>query len=247
MSKDLRPSLDAWPYDENERVTARKVIGADGKPKIQMRLEMGILQMELTGRPDGERPYGFDSLLDLFEDALERHRFSDEEFSLDRSDCAALHHESMLHEHRRICCLQIGEFQQAESDAEHNLRIMDLLEEYAEDRRDWVSSEQHRAYVISHLTQARAMRVLRERGPIPALRHVEEGEGALRKLLAKYGRPELATRTPEFHFLQELRKQIESGAPLSERDRLEIQLRSAVSTERYEEAARLRDIIEELP
>ena len=86
MSKDLRPSLDAWPYDENERVTARKVIGADGKPKIQMRLEMGILQMELTGRPDGERPYGFDSLLELFEDALERHRFSDEEFSLDRSD-----------------------------------------------------------------------------------------------------------------------------------------------------------------
>ena len=38
-----------------------------------MRVELGLLQMELTGRPDGVRPHGFDSLLDYFESKLKEH------------------------------------------------------------------------------------------------------------------------------------------------------------------------------
>ena len=246
MSKDIRPLLDAWPYEEAENITARKITGSDEKPKVQLRLEMGILQMEFTGRPDGVRPYGHDSLLDCFLDICDRHQFSDDDFSLDRSDCGALHHESMLYYHRRICCLQIGEFEQAEADAEHSLRIMDLLENYAEDRQDWALSEQYRAYVLTHRTQARAMRILKQRGRIPALRHVEEGEGEIRRVLQKHGRPDLVNKTPEFAFLKQLREQIESGTTLTERDRLNIKLREAVSRERFEEAAQLRDMIDQL-
>ena len=32
-----------------------------------MRIDLGLLQMELDGRPDGQRPHGFESLLDYYE------------------------------------------------------------------------------------------------------------------------------------------------------------------------------------
>ena len=246
MSKDIKPLLVSWPYEDDQGVTARRVIGQDDRPKIQLRLEMGLLQMEMTGRPDGARPYGSESLLDHCEDAFESHEYSDEEFSLDKADCAALHHESMLYYYRRICCLQIGEFEQAESDAEHNLRIMDVLEKHAEDRQDWEMSERYRAYVIAHRTQARAMRTLKQRGRIPALRHVEEGEGEIRKVLEKHGRLHLDGGSLEFELLKQLRDEIQSENSLTERDLLEIQLREAVNREHFEEAAKLRDRIERL-
>jgi hypothetical protein len=37
---------------------------ATGGRAIQVRLELGILQMALEGRPDGRRPHGSPSLLD---------------------------------------------------------------------------------------------------------------------------------------------------------------------------------------
>ncbi len=43
--------------------------GDDGRDVIQMRVDLGILQMETNGRPDGNQPGGFatflDSMLDL--------------------------------------------------------------------------------------------------------------------------------------------------------------------------------------
>ena len=36
----------------------RFVAGDDGREKIQMRIDLGLIQMETTGRPDGERPGG---------------------------------------------------------------------------------------------------------------------------------------------------------------------------------------------
>ena len=62
-SKDLRPILTGWPYT-NGQITVRKILGRDGSIKIQMRLDLGVLQMNETGRPDGQRPHEVDSLLD---------------------------------------------------------------------------------------------------------------------------------------------------------------------------------------
>lgn len=66
MSIDLTNILREWPY-EGGQINVRLIEGADGEPKIQMRLDLGVLQMEMTGRPDGQRPYGYDSLLEYFE------------------------------------------------------------------------------------------------------------------------------------------------------------------------------------
>src|SRR2546429_7269356 len=71
-SKDLTPLLKGWDYEPGT-INVRKIFGADGRPKVQMRVELGLLQMELNGRPDGARPHGHESLLDYFEQQLREH------------------------------------------------------------------------------------------------------------------------------------------------------------------------------
>src|SRR3954451_16809316 len=71
-SKDITPVLKGWDY-ESGTINVRKINGVDGAPKLQMRLDLGLLQMEMTGRPDGARPHGFDSLLEYFESLLKEH------------------------------------------------------------------------------------------------------------------------------------------------------------------------------
>lgn len=66
MSPDLTAILQDWPYEPGQ-INARLIRGDDGEPKIQLRLDLGILQMEAEARPDGQRPHGFDSLLEYYE------------------------------------------------------------------------------------------------------------------------------------------------------------------------------------
>src|ERR687883_394689 len=72
QSKDILPLLKGWDYEPGT-INVRKIHGADGLPKLQMRLNLGLLQMEMSGRPDGARPHGCESLLDYFEEQLREH------------------------------------------------------------------------------------------------------------------------------------------------------------------------------
>ena len=65
QSKDIVPLLKGWDYEPGT-INVRKINGLDGRQKLQMRLDLGLLQMELTGRPDGAKPHGFDSLLEYY-------------------------------------------------------------------------------------------------------------------------------------------------------------------------------------
>jgi hypothetical protein len=62
MSLDLNTILKDWPY-ESGTVKVRKITGLDGREKLQLRVDLGVLQMEITGRPDGRRPHNCESLL----------------------------------------------------------------------------------------------------------------------------------------------------------------------------------------
>ena len=73
MSLDITRILSGWPFEPGQ-ITARRVRGEDGRDLIQLRLDLGLLQMEATGRPDGQRPHGYESLLEYHQDRLERHR-----------------------------------------------------------------------------------------------------------------------------------------------------------------------------
>ncbi len=56
MSLDLNSLLKDWPH-ESGAIKVRKIIGLDGNEKLQLRIDLGVLQMEMTGRPDGQRPH----------------------------------------------------------------------------------------------------------------------------------------------------------------------------------------------
>jgi len=67
MTNDLTAILNDWPHEPG-KISARLLEGPDGMELIQVRIDLGILQMHADGRPDGQRPNGFESLLDYFED-----------------------------------------------------------------------------------------------------------------------------------------------------------------------------------
>src|SRR5882757_4415233 len=72
MDFDISPLLDHWQYNSGQ-VFVRKFKGKDGKEKIQLRVDLGLLQMNAEGRPDGKRPYGHNSLFDYYQAKLHKH------------------------------------------------------------------------------------------------------------------------------------------------------------------------------
>ena len=52
MDRDLRALLLDWPFDP-DRLNARVLEIEEGRTVLQVRVELGILQMEIEGRPDG--------------------------------------------------------------------------------------------------------------------------------------------------------------------------------------------------
>jgi protein-arginine kinase activator protein McsA len=71
MNRDLTAIFEEWEYRPGH-LSARIINGEDGEPRIQVRLDLGVLQMGLEGRPDGIHPFGFISLLDYYEAMYER-------------------------------------------------------------------------------------------------------------------------------------------------------------------------------
>src|ERR1700733_7285014 len=49
MSLDLNDLLRDWPHEPGQ-LKVRKIVGADGRDKLQLRIDLGLIQMETTGR-----------------------------------------------------------------------------------------------------------------------------------------------------------------------------------------------------
>src|SRR5688572_14536548 len=91
-AKDITPVLQGGGYEAGA-INVRKVAGRDGREKLQMRLDLGLLQMEVHGRPDGRRPHGRESYLEYFEEQLTRHtkeNGSADGFTLSGDQCQQL-------------------------------------------------------------------------------------------------------------------------------------------------------------
>src|SRR5881397_1138291 len=93
MDFDISPLLEQWPYKPGQ-VVVRKFKSKDGKEKIQLRVDLGLLQMNAEGRPDGKRPFGRESLFEHFKARLEKQRRANpgagDGFVLKAEDCAKL-------------------------------------------------------------------------------------------------------------------------------------------------------------
>lgn len=226
--------LNEWPYDP-DGPAVRLVKGADGRDLIQVRLDLGILQMEVSGRPDGEKPGGAATLLD----DLSRRELSEADFELTDDVSDEIDREFVQFYHRRIAWLRLQKFDLAVRDANHTLALMDFCKAHSQDE-DWTEQhEQHRAFVLFHRTQAAAMEAIGQQKVEQAVEFIEQGLDEIRNTFEEMGwedffeEDELVERLREFkHSLCE-----DFSIPKT----LEQQLSDAVASEQYELAALLRD------
>ncbi len=239
--QDLDSLLSDWPYTHGE-VTARRSHGADGRPVLQLRIDLGVLQMEVTGRPDGTRPEGLDTYLEALraEQAL-----SGEGFELDDDRCTEIDREFVQYYHRRVAWLALREFDEVVADADHTLALMDFSSAFAPDD-DWIEDhEQYRPFVLFHRTQASALAELQRTDPEGAVLAIDQGLTSLQESLADLSAlidDELGEDGFDFaERLNELRRSILSEYDLEAS--LAEQLADAIAQEQYELAAELRDRI----
>lgn len=236
MPDNIDELLFDWEFDPY-LLNVRRAKGSDGREILQMRIDMGVIQMEITGRPDGEKPGGFSSIHEQLES--ERKKFGDE-FVLSEENLLEIDREFVQFYHRRICWLQLREFENAVQDADQTLALMDFCQEVS-DNEDWVlSHEQYRPFVLFHRTQAASLSVLEsEDTPENSIHEINLGLERLRDLYKQYEveedfeNEELVQRLLEMR--EDLREKYNIGKTLHE------QLDEAVASEQYERAASIRD------
>lgn len=261
MKVDISYLLEGWDYHPGQ-LAVRKFTGDDGVEKLQMRLDLGILQMNSDGRPDGKLPMGFTSWFDFHADRLAKHEAEhggDEGFQLSGQDITRLQQEAIQFHHRYICFYQLGEYDKVARDAERNLKVFDFVDEYAEtDELSW-SLQQFRPQLIMMLTRAEGSLAVEAGDLAQAIEVIDEGLEALREFYTDFERQDLLENSGEIHSLEQWKEEIESSQsepsstskpltkkPESEIERLENQLKDAIVREDYERAAEVRDKINRL-
>src|SRR5262249_48024809 len=86
VSKHIDPALRGWDYEPGS-VQARQVKGSDGRTVLQMRVDLGVLQLETAGRPDGKRPHGCATYFDYLRRRARAAAADDRPFQLDEDEC----------------------------------------------------------------------------------------------------------------------------------------------------------------
>ena len=226
--------LRDWPYDANS--LSVRVVQSDSREVLQMRIDMGVLQLELNDRPDGERPHGFATFYDYL--LTEAARFGDE-FVMDDDQCNEVDREFVQFYHRRISWLRLQNYENAIRDADHTIALMDFCKQFSPEDQWTLSHEQYRPFVLFHRTQAAALSALDEGGAEHAIQAITAGLDQLRDVFEEYEADEhfeddeLVVRLLDLR--ETLRKEYDVGKTLHER------LAEAVDSEQYELAAELRD------
>jgi hypothetical protein len=242
MIRDLRTILDGWEYEPG-KISVRKVIGRDGREKIQTRIDMGVLQMELDGPPDGRPLDCHDSILEELETELRRHLDvygNDEDFVLSPEQCIDLRREAYLYYQRYLSLFVLEDFERVARDTARNLRVIDLCTKYAAAPEDRSTLAAQRSYVLMMHTRSRACAALREQRHDEALHLVDQGASKLRAAAAE-AVDECAAPQSELRVLTALREEIISKMPPDSPARLKHELQFALADEDYERAAELRD------
>jgi len=244
MSLDLNDLLRDWPHEPGQ-IKVRKILGSDGHEKIQLRIDLGLIQMETTGRPDGQKPHGFESLLAYHQSlAKEKEQSGEETYVLTPEEVAELQQEGIQYYHRYISFFQLNDFAAVIRDTQRNIELFDFVSKYAE-REDLAQSlEQFRPYVIMMNTRARASIELEREDFSAAMRQIERGREKIVHLFNQQSSPEMASRSPEIAFLDEWLEEIRAKRPLSKLEKMEREMEQAIASEAYERAAELRDAIQ---
>jgi hypothetical protein len=245
MNLDLNELLDNWDSTPDE-VCARLIDGEDGKDVLQLRVDLGVLQMCLDGRPDGQRYRGLPSVSDYVEHELQVGR------ELSEEDWRELHRELQQYNYRRLALSSLAEQALREEDFElgraflqRTLRDIDrcltILRKLEQNDAEWDSPL---AILVPTLIFNRARLLTRLR----AAEHrydeaIEEADAGIRDLsqaLTEVGfEPERRQQNPAIAYLEQMGQRLreQHGITLTLREQLD----DAIDREDFEAAARLRD------
>jgi hypothetical protein len=247
MSEDIGHILWNWRYNPDEELTVRIVRGDDNRPKIQMRIDMGVMQMEIDGHPAGERPEGEESWFDYYERRRKEYEESkvDDYFTLSEEDSRRLRREGVQYYYRYLSLMKLEDYPRVIRDTDRNLRLFSFVKKHATREMDRWALDQYRPYVIMMNTRARTSLALREDPVGGVAKSVELFDAGIGQIVAFYNEYGIASEienSMELSILRALKQEFRRIAPPS----LEEQLERAIREERFEDAAALRDRIRDI-
>lgn len=254
MTNDLSDILNTWPYDP-ESPAVRIIQGDDGRERVQLRVDLGILQMTMDGRPDGLQPEGCESWLHFYQQQQELHDAAHPDsapFQLDAQACQRLWTEAVQYYHRFISFWHLKRYDLCARDTSRNLELFAFVREHGPNDRAKLQFDQWRPYVLMMHARAAAMPLVEDDQFAAALPLVEAAIDEILDFLDHYDQSERAGECGELldlrrwreQILEELAKQAaEKAGPI---DALRRRLQEAIAAEEFEEAARLRDEIRRL-
>jgi len=242
MSLDLNTILKDWPH-ENGTIKVRKIIGLDGREKLQLRIDLGVLQMEMTGRPDGQRPHNCESLLAYHQSRAVRADEQAEDYELSPEQCTELQQEGIQYYHRYLSLFQINDVAGVVRDTQRNLDLFDFVLAHTNREELAWGLQQFRPYVLMMNTRARASILLGQGKFAEAMSEIQRGRDAIADFFQRSNFPELASKSSEINFLDEWLEEVRAKRPLSRLEIMQREMESAITKEMYERAAELRDAI----
>src|SRR6478672_7983126 len=194
MSLDLNSLLKDWPHEFGS-IKVRKVAGLDGREKLQLRIDLGLLQMEMEGRPDGQRPHNCESYLLYHQRRALRAAERGEEYELTSEQCGELQQEGIQYYHRYLSLFQINEFEDVIRDTQRNLDLFEFVAKHVDrDELIW-SFQQFRPYVLMMNTRAKASILLGQGRFADAMGEIERGRDAIQEFFQQSSFPELAAKS----------------------------------------------------
>ncbi len=253
---DVDDILLDWSFDP-ETVQTRLIRASNGRYVLQMRADLGILQMEVRNRPDGTTPRGFKTYLAYLKHSICK---QGDRFLFRRKQWGEAIRELRQFSQRRICWLALGRYSGVVRDADHSLEMIRFLQVHAfaphflaEVRElacgfrtgDFVELDQ--SLILFQKAQAVVMLALRDHGPVHAAEAVNAGIRQLRERLNDNNDPWQDARGRQSSVEGRIEQLLDLKLSLQKRyglaPSLEERMQQAVLQENYELAAKLRDRI----
>jgi hypothetical protein len=238
VKQDIDFILEGWEYKPG-MVQARLVQAPGGRQVIQMRVDLGLLQIETVGRPDGAKPHGHSTYLASLREQARLAEKSGTKFVLTEEQCQEADREFVQYYHRRICWLALKQYQKAIADSDHTLAFMDFVKRYSPSDDYTHAHEQYRGFVLFQRTQAAAALQTENQHPDRAVDAVREGLERLRDFFADHDLEEQMEDDGMVQHLRRIEERLREEYGIQ--STLSEQLAEAIDKEDYERAARLRD------
>jgi hypothetical protein len=271
MDRDLTEMLEEWPFEAG-KISVRVIEGKDGEPRIQVRLDLGMLQMHVAGRPDGKRPEGYDSLLEYHESHIDQMQMeeiqggepveepSEPEGYIENEDdqeegetviprfltpeeCKSLREEAQQYYHRYIALLVLEDYEAVVRDTSRNLRVLDLFRDFAIEEDDRHAMEGHRPYIMMMRARSLASLAMKAEENKAAIFAIDEGLESLKQYYDSIEQADLYEESGEVQMLRDMRDALVPKLPVSQKAELRQRLDAAIASENFELAAILRDEI----